>query len=90
MLALEVLETARQRLGVREVERGLDADDRRAGIRRGRPDGARARRTNRSRVAGRMDHRDELEGVLSDWIAARPSADVLAAFEAAHAAAAPV
>jgi crotonobetainyl-CoA:carnitine CoA-transferase CaiB-like acyl-CoA transferase len=28
--------------------------------------------------------------VLSDWIAARPSADVLAAFEAAHAAAAPV
>jgi crotonobetainyl-CoA:carnitine CoA-transferase CaiB-like acyl-CoA transferase len=40
--------------------------------------------------AGRMEHRDELEGVLSDWIAARPSADVLAAFEAAHAAAAPV
>jgi crotonobetainyl-CoA:carnitine CoA-transferase CaiB-like acyl-CoA transferase len=39
---------------------------------------------------GRMEHRDELEGVLSDWIAARPSADVLAAFEAAHAAAAPV
>ena len=40
--------------------------------------------------AGRMEHRDELEGVLSDWIAARPSAGVLAAFEAAHAAAAPV
>jgi crotonobetainyl-CoA:carnitine CoA-transferase CaiB-like acyl-CoA transferase len=30
--------------------------------------------------AGRVEHRDELEGVLSDWIAARPSADVLAAF----------
>jgi crotonobetainyl-CoA:carnitine CoA-transferase CaiB-like acyl-CoA transferase len=40
--------------------------------------------------AGRMEHRDELEGVLSNWIAPRPSADVLAAFEAAHAAAAPV
>jgi crotonobetainyl-CoA:carnitine CoA-transferase CaiB-like acyl-CoA transferase len=40
--------------------------------------------------AGRVEHRDELEGVLSDWIAARPSADVLAAFESAHAAAAPV
>ena len=40
--------------------------------------------------AGRMEHRDELEGALADWIAARPSADVLAAFEAAHAAAAPV
>ncbi|HEY4397985.1 MAG TPA: CoA transferase [Acidimicrobiia bacterium] len=40
--------------------------------------------------AGRMEHRDELEGVLAGWIAARPSAEVLAAFEAAHAAAAPV
>ena len=40
--------------------------------------------------AGRMEHRDELEGALAGWIAARPSADVLAAFEAAHAAAAPV
>ena len=40
--------------------------------------------------AGRMEHRDELEGVLAGWIAARPSAGVLAAFEAAHAAAAPV
>jgi crotonobetainyl-CoA:carnitine CoA-transferase CaiB-like acyl-CoA transferase len=40
--------------------------------------------------AGRMEHRAELEGVLADWIAARPSAEVLAAFEAAHAAAAPV
>jgi len=37
-----------------------------------------------------MEHRDELEGALAGWIAARPSADVLAAFEAAHAAAAPV
>ncbi len=40
--------------------------------------------------AGRMEHRDELEGALAGWIAARPSADVLAEFEAAHAAAAPV
>jgi crotonobetainyl-CoA:carnitine CoA-transferase CaiB-like acyl-CoA transferase len=40
--------------------------------------------------AGRMDHRDELEAALAGWIAARPSAEVLAAFEAAHAAAAPV
>src|SRR6266511_4259307 len=39
---------------------------------------------------GRMEHRDELEGALADWIAARPSADVLAAFEDAHAVAAPV
>jgi crotonobetainyl-CoA:carnitine CoA-transferase CaiB-like acyl-CoA transferase len=40
--------------------------------------------------AGRMEHRDELEGALAGWIAARPSADVLAEFEAAHAAAARV
>jgi crotonobetainyl-CoA:carnitine CoA-transferase CaiB-like acyl-CoA transferase len=40
--------------------------------------------------AGRLEHRDELEGALAGWIAARPSADVLAEFEAAHAAAAPV
>ena len=40
--------------------------------------------------ASRMEHRDELEGALAGWIAARPSADVLAAFEVAHAAAAPV
>ncbi len=39
---------------------------------------------------GRMEHRDELEAALAGWIAARPSADVLASFEAAHAAAAPV
>jgi crotonobetainyl-CoA:carnitine CoA-transferase CaiB-like acyl-CoA transferase len=40
--------------------------------------------------AGRMEHRDELEEALAGWIAARPSTEVLAAFEAAHAAAAPV
>jgi crotonobetainyl-CoA:carnitine CoA-transferase CaiB-like acyl-CoA transferase len=40
--------------------------------------------------AGRMEHRDELEGALADWIAARPSDEVLSSFEAAHAAAAPV
>jgi crotonobetainyl-CoA:carnitine CoA-transferase CaiB-like acyl-CoA transferase len=38
----------------------------------------------------RAEHRDELESVLAAWIAARPSADVLAAFETAHAAIAPV
>ena len=31
---------------------------------------------------GRMEHRDELEAALAGWIAARPSADVLASFEA--------
>jgi crotonobetainyl-CoA:carnitine CoA-transferase CaiB-like acyl-CoA transferase len=40
--------------------------------------------------AGRMEHRDELEGALAEWMAARPSAEVLSSFEAAHAAAAPV
>ncbi len=40
--------------------------------------------------AGRVEHREELESVLTEWIAARPSADVLTAFDAAHAAAAPV
>jgi crotonobetainyl-CoA:carnitine CoA-transferase CaiB-like acyl-CoA transferase len=39
---------------------------------------------------GRMEHRDELEGALAEWIAARPSAEVLSSFDAAHAAAAPV
>jgi crotonobetainyl-CoA:carnitine CoA-transferase CaiB-like acyl-CoA transferase len=38
----------------------------------------------------RARHRDELERVLADWIAARPSAEVLAEFDAAHAAIAPV
>jgi crotonobetainyl-CoA:carnitine CoA-transferase CaiB-like acyl-CoA transferase len=40
--------------------------------------------------AGRMEHRSELEGTLAEWIAARPSTEVLSSFEAAHAAAAPV
>ena len=40
--------------------------------------------------AGRSDHREELDGVVAAWIAARPEAEVLAAFEAAHAAIAPV
>ncbi len=39
---------------------------------------------------GRVVHRDEIDGLLGDWIRARPMADVLAAFEEAHAAAAPV
>ncbi len=38
----------------------------------------------------RVEHRRELDGLLADWIGARPSTDVLAAFEAAHAAIAPV
>ncbi len=40
--------------------------------------------------AQRAEHRDELEQVLTEWIAARPSAEVLSRFEAAHAAIAPV
>ena len=40
--------------------------------------------------AGRIAHRDEVDDRLSAWCAARPLADVLATFEAAHAAAAPV
>jgi crotonobetainyl-CoA:carnitine CoA-transferase CaiB-like acyl-CoA transferase len=38
----------------------------------------------------RAEHREELERILTDWIAARPSREVLAEFEAAHAAIAPV
>jgi len=40
--------------------------------------------------AGRVAHRDELEVVVADWIGARTLAEVLDAFEHAHAAAAPV
>jgi crotonobetainyl-CoA:carnitine CoA-transferase CaiB-like acyl-CoA transferase len=40
--------------------------------------------------AGRVEHRDELDDIVRAWIAARPSADVLAAFDAAQAAIAPV
>jgi len=40
--------------------------------------------------AGRMEHREELDALVADWIGARPSADVLGAFEAAEAAIAPV
>jgi crotonobetainyl-CoA:carnitine CoA-transferase CaiB-like acyl-CoA transferase len=40
--------------------------------------------------AGRVTHRDELDVVLGDWIAARPLDEVLTAFEQAHAAAAAV
>jgi crotonobetainyl-CoA:carnitine CoA-transferase CaiB-like acyl-CoA transferase len=38
----------------------------------------------------RVAHRDEIDAHLRDWIAARPSGEVLAAFEAAQAAIAPV
>ena len=40
--------------------------------------------------AGRVDHRAELDDAVGRWIGARPLADVLTAFEEAHAAAAAV
>jgi crotonobetainyl-CoA:carnitine CoA-transferase CaiB-like acyl-CoA transferase len=40
--------------------------------------------------AGRVDHREELDARLAEWVAARPAGEVLAAFDAAEAAAAPV
>jgi len=40
--------------------------------------------------AGRVAHRRELDAVVGEWIGARPSAEVLAAFTAAEAAIAPV
>jgi crotonobetainyl-CoA:carnitine CoA-transferase CaiB-like acyl-CoA transferase len=40
--------------------------------------------------AGRIEHREELDRLVADWIAARPFAQVLAEFEAAEAAIAPV
>jgi formyl-CoA transferase len=40
--------------------------------------------------AGRMEHRDEVEQLMADWIAARTQQEVLDAFEAAQAAIAPV
>jgi crotonobetainyl-CoA:carnitine CoA-transferase CaiB-like acyl-CoA transferase len=39
---------------------------------------------------GRMAHRDEVESLMSEWIAARSFDDVMAAFESAQAAIAPV
>jgi crotonobetainyl-CoA:carnitine CoA-transferase CaiB-like acyl-CoA transferase len=39
---------------------------------------------------GRAEHRDELDAAVAQWIRARPSSEVLAAFEAAEAAIAPV
>lgn len=39
---------------------------------------------------GRAEHRDELDAIVAEWVGARPAAEVLAAFEAAHAAIAPV
>lgn len=39
---------------------------------------------------GRVAHRDEVERLVAAWVAARPLGEVLAAFEAAEAAAAPV
>lgn len=40
--------------------------------------------------AGRVEHREELDALVGDWIGARDSADVLAAFATADAAIAPV
>ena len=39
---------------------------------------------------GRVTHREEVDRLVGDWVAARPLDEVLAAFEAAHAAAAPI
>jgi len=39
---------------------------------------------------GRVEHRDELDAIVSGWVGARPAREVLDAFEAAHAAIAPV
>jgi crotonobetainyl-CoA:carnitine CoA-transferase CaiB-like acyl-CoA transferase len=39
---------------------------------------------------GRVEHRVELDRVVAEWIAQRPSEEVIAAFEDAHAACAPV
>jgi crotonobetainyl-CoA:carnitine CoA-transferase CaiB-like acyl-CoA transferase len=39
---------------------------------------------------GRVTHREELDAITRDWIGARDHDDVIAAFEAAHAAIAPV
>jgi crotonobetainyl-CoA:carnitine CoA-transferase CaiB-like acyl-CoA transferase len=39
---------------------------------------------------GRAAHRDEVDTAVAEWIGVRPSQEVLAAFEAAHAAIAPV
>ena len=39
---------------------------------------------------GRGEHRDELDSIVGSWIGARSSDEVLSAFEAAHAAIAPV
>ncbi len=40
--------------------------------------------------AARVEHRDLVEGTMAAWVAERPLAEVLAAFDEAHAAAAPV
>jgi crotonobetainyl-CoA:carnitine CoA-transferase CaiB-like acyl-CoA transferase len=40
--------------------------------------------------AGRVANRDEVDGLVADWIGARPLEEVLAAFEAVEAAIAPV
>ena len=40
--------------------------------------------------AGRVEHRDELDAVVTDWVGARSAEEVIAGFEAAHAAIAPV
>jgi crotonobetainyl-CoA:carnitine CoA-transferase CaiB-like acyl-CoA transferase len=40
--------------------------------------------------AGRVEHRDELQGLVAAWVGARPLAEVLDRFDAAEAAVAPV
>jgi crotonobetainyl-CoA:carnitine CoA-transferase CaiB-like acyl-CoA transferase len=43
-----------------------------------------------SSFAGRVEHRDEVEALVTAWVAARPLDEVLATFDAAQAAVAPV
>lgn len=40
--------------------------------------------------AGRVEHRDRIDARIAEWIGARPASEVLAAFERAEAAAAPI
>jgi crotonobetainyl-CoA:carnitine CoA-transferase CaiB-like acyl-CoA transferase len=39
---------------------------------------------------GRVEHRDEIDALVAEWIGARTAAEVTEAFDAAHAAVAPV
>ena len=73
----------------RRVGRGVDV----GGVGRAPPArrcSASATRSASRTFEGRTAHRDELDRLVGDWIAARPSVEVLAEFEAVEAAIAPV